>query len=61
MSTQLEDHGTHWVVSTIDKQGKKRRIARGRVRVGKSDPKALEKEIIRQATVARRRAGIEQK
>lgn len=58
MSTHLEDHGTHWVVATIQKQGKKRKIPRGRVKVGKSDPKALQAEIIKQATAARVRAGV---
>lgn len=58
MSTQLEDHGTHYTVSTIQKIGKSRRMPRGHVRVGKSDPEALEAELKRQMTLARERAGV---
>lgn len=60
MSTQLEEHGTHWVVKTIDAPGKRRRFGRLAVAVPKGDAQALRAEIIKQADAARERAGVHQ-
>lgn len=58
MTTLLEDHGTHWVVKTIDGGGKRRRMGRYAVRVGKSDPEAVRAEMVKQAEVARAKVGL---
>lgn len=58
MSTQVEDHVTHWVVSTVVAEGKRHKLPRRRVRVGKSNPEDLRAEIIRQADAARRLFGL---
>lgn len=60
MSTQLEDHGTHWVVKTVESFGKRRRMGRGGVRVEKADPKDLKAEIMKQAQALRDRWDVEQ-
>lgn len=59
MTTQLEDHGTHYVVSTIMTVGRERRRPRKHVQVPKGDPAALKAEIERQVAAAHLRAGIE--
>ncbi len=59
MSTQLEDVGDHWVVKTVEKVGRRRRMGRTAVVVPKGDPAALRAEIIRQDTALRARWGIE--
>lgn len=59
MSTMLEEHPTHWVVSTIAATGKRRKISRLRVAIPKGDDAALQTEIIKQCENARRAAGVE--
>ncbi len=61
MTTQLEDHGTHWVVKTVESQGKRRRMGRLGVHVPKGDPDALRAEITKQAVQLRFRWGVAQK
>lgn len=58
MATQLEDHGTHWVVKTIVSTGKQRRFPRLPVAVPKGDPEALRNEIMKQCVAARLKVGI---
>ncbi len=55
MSTELVDAGDHWVVKTVEKVGKRRRMGRSGVAVPKDDPDALRAEIIRQGEEVRRR------
>lgn len=60
MATQLEDHGDHWVVKTVEKEGKRRRMGRDGVVVSKEDPAALRAEITKQAVALRKKWGIDQ-
>lgn len=60
MTTQLEDHGTHWVVKTVESDGKRRRRGRLPIAIPKGDPEALRREIIRQADALRLKHGIAQ-
>jgi len=60
MSTQLDDHGTHWIVKTVAAPGKRRKFGRNPVRVGKSDPTAVRTEIMAQAEAARKLFGVDQ-
>jgi hypothetical protein len=60
VSTQLEDHGTHWVVSTLTSEGNRHKLPRLRVAVEKGDPAALRAEIIKQADAARALFGLTQ-
>lgn len=53
MSTMLIDHGTYWTVATVSNPHGGRRLARRRVRVGKSDPTAVTDEITKQAKALR--------
>lgn len=61
MSTKLEEYPHHWVVSTVVGPGRRAKVARSHVRVGKGDPKALKAEILRQAIAARAVFGIVEK
>lgn len=58
MSTLLEEHPDHWVVKTIDAPGKRRRIGRLRVAVGKAEPEAVWAEVLKQAEALRLSYGI---
>lgn len=60
MSTRLTEHPNHWVVSTEVALGKRRKLPRGAVRVGKGDKAKLKAEMVRQAKQARLDFGIEQ-
>lgn len=61
MTTQLEDKGDHWVVSTVESFGKRRRRGRNGIKVPKGDPEALRKEIEFQAEALRRKWAVDQK
>lgn len=58
MSTQLDDLGAMWRVSTVTAPGKRKRMARKSVLIPKGDKDALRQEIIRQAEQARRDFGV---
>lgn len=58
MSTMLEEFPSHWVVSTLAAPGKRRKVPRLRVAVGKDDPDRLTAEIIKQCESARLDAGV---
>lgn len=58
MSTMLEEHPSHWVVSTVSGKGRQRKVARLRVAVGKDDPERLKAEIKKQCEAARREFGV---
>lgn len=58
MSTKLVDDGDHVVVSTVSSLHGSKRMARGAVRVLKSDEAAVKAEIVRQAEVLRALAGV---
>lgn len=58
MSTMLEEKADHWVVSTLVSVGRRRKVARGKVRVPKGDKAALKTELLRQAVAARAAFGI---
>ncbi len=60
MSTELVDAGDHWVVKTVEKRGKRRRMGRNPVVVPKGDAEALRAEITRQATELRARWDVKQ-
>lgn len=60
MSTQLEEHGDHWLVKTVAGPGKRRKLGRNPVRVPKDDKDRLRAEIVRQAKAARVAMGIQQ-
>lgn len=53
MSTMLKDGGEYWIVSTVSNPHGSRRLSRGAVRVGKSDPKAVKTEMVKQAQALR--------
>ncbi len=53
MSTYLQEKADHYLVSTLAKRGRQRKIPRDPVRVEKGNPAKLEAEIIRQADAAR--------
>ena len=53
LSTQVEDHGTHWVISTVTAEGQRHKLPRLRVIVEKGDPAAFRAEVIKQAEAAR--------
>ncbi len=53
MSTQVEDHKTHWVISTVVAEGKRHKLPRLRVAVPKGDGAAFRAEVIKQAEAAR--------
>lgn len=58
MSTQLDDLGAMWRVSTVTAPGKRKKMARKSVLIPKGDKDALRLEIIRQAEQARRDFGV---
>lgn len=58
MSTQLEEHETHWVVSTIQRVGRERRMPRAHVSIPKRELNARQAEIIKQIEASRVKAGI---
>jgi len=53
MSTYLVEKSDHYLVSTLAKRGRQRKIPRGQVRVEKGDAAKLAAEIVRQADAAR--------
>jgi len=59
MSIRLVEHPDHWVVSTEVAPGKRRKLPRGHVRVGKGDPAALRTEIIKQTEASYLAAGVD--
>ncbi len=58
MSTQLQDKGKYFLVSTIASPGRRRHIPRGAVVVVKGDKDKLIAEIVRQADRARAMVGV---
>lgn len=58
MSTMLEEHASHWVVSTIAATGKRRKVSRTPVAIPKGDETALRTEIIKQCEDIRRAVGV---
>lgn len=60
MTTQLEDHGSHWIVKTIESKGKRRRMGREGVRVEKGDRDSLRQEVMKQADALRKRWDVHQ-
>ncbi len=53
MSTYLQEMSDHYLVSTLAKRGRQRKIPRNPVRVEKGDPAKLEAEIVKQADAVR--------
>ncbi len=53
MSTYLQEKDDHYLVSTLAKRGRQRKIPRDQVRVEKGDPAKLEAEIVRQCDLVR--------